>query len=87
MSYKIEFTKNGLKDYKLIQKSQYSHIAKKLLLILETDPYVPPYEPLIGNYKGLYSRRINIQHRLVYEINENTKTVKIRSMWTHYGDN
>lgn len=84
MNYKIEFTKNAAKDYQIIKKSPYAGKVKKLLLIIEENPYELPYEELTNNLKGIYSRRINKQHRLTYEINEITKTIKIRSMWTHY---
>ena len=84
MNYKIEFTKNALKDYVLVKKSPYNKKVKKLLVIIEQDPFKPPYEQLSGNMKGLYSRRINQEHRLVYEVNKENFFVKIRAMWTHY---
>ena len=84
MSYKIVFTKNAVKDYELVKKSPYAQKVKKLLLIIEQDPFKPPYEPLVGNMQGLYSRRINKEHRLVYEVNKETHEIKIRAMWTHY---
>ena len=87
MSYNIRFTKNALKDYELIKQSPYKKSVKDLLYILKDNPYIPPYEALIGNMHGLYSRRISKKHRLVYEINEETKTIKIRAMWGHYDDN
>ena len=54
---------------------------------MEKDPFAPPYEKLLGDFKGAYSRRINLQHRLVYMVLEEEKTVKIISMWGHYDDN
>lgn len=85
--YKIVFEKSALKDYEKILRSPYKKQIPVLFQILEENPYEPPYEKLSGNLFGLYSRRINIQHRLVYRIDEDTKTVVIFRMWTHYGDN
>ena len=87
MSYKIVFTRNAEKDYKIVSRSPYAKKVKELLSIVERNPYEPPIDELVGNMEGLISRRINLQHRFVYEVNEETHTVKIRSMWTHYGDN
>ena len=84
MSYNIELTRNGLKDYELVKKSPYNKKVKKLLSIIENDPFKPPVEALTGNMQGLYSRRITKEHRLVYEVNKEKQIVKIRSMWTHY---
>ena len=84
--YKIVFYKKAEKDLKLIRQSPLKKQLYNLLEVLETDPFAPPYEKLQGTLKGLYSRRINIQHRLVYEVNEETETVTIYSAWTHYGD-
>lgn len=84
MNYKIEWTKQGLKDYELIKKSPYYKKVKKLLSIIEVNPVEKPVEELQGNFKGLLSKRINDQHRLVYEVFEETKTIRIRSAWTHY---
>lgn len=85
--WKIIFTKQAQKDIDLVSKSKYKGKLFKLLQIISTDPYQPPVEKLIGNLEGMYSRRINIQHRLVYEILEDVNTIKILSAWTHYGDN
>lgn len=84
--YKIVFYKKAEKDLKLIRQSPLKKQLYNLLEALETDPFTPPYEKLQGSLKGFYSRRINIQHRLVYEVNEKTKTITIYSAWTHYGD-
>ncbi len=86
-NYKILILKSAEKD-----KDKISSIpalktkTERLIAILENDPYQnpPSYEKLIGNFKGLYSRRINRQHRLVYRVVEEEKTVIIVSMWTHY---
>lgn len=83
--YKIVFTKQAEKDYQKVLQSSYKSKVLRLLTVLEDDPLQPPLEKLVDQ-KAVYSRRINIQHRLVYEIVDET-TVKIIRMWTHYGDN
>lgn len=84
--YKLYFTKQAQKDAKKIGQSEHKKKVEYLLSILEHDPWinVPPYEKLIGNLQGTCSRRINIQHRLVYQIFEEEKAIKIIRMWTHY---
>ena len=84
--WQVKFTKEAEKDKKLLKAAGLSEKAKKLLNVLSVNPYqVPPsYEKLVGNLKGYYSRRINIQHRIVYRILDDTKTVVIHAMWTHY---
>lgn len=84
VSWKIVLTKQAAKDAKKIKASNLKAKAEKLIKILEHNPYTPPFEKLTGDLNGLYSRRINIQHRLVYEILEDQKIVKIVSLWTHY---
>lgn len=84
--YKIVYTKNSVKD---ISKLKSSNLDKKVLALIEVvknNPFQnpPPYEKLIGDLQDLYSRRINIKHRFVYQVYEKEKTVKIISMWTHY---
>ena len=72
---------------RLSRKIAYSGLksqAQALLKILQSNPYQPPYEKLVGNLAGYYSRRINIQHRLVYEIHEEQKIVRVLGMWSHY---
>lgn len=80
------FTKQAQKDARKIASSGLKSKAIELLHILEKDPFqsYPPFEKLIGDLSGAYSRRINIQHRLVYQVLEEQKTVKILRMWTHY---
>lgn len=84
--YKIFYTKVAIKHIQLLKAANLAKKAKSLIELLETNPYQnpPPYEKLVGNYKGLLSRRINVQHRLVYMVDEKEKTVKIVSMWSHY---
>ena len=86
MSYKIVFTKQAKKDLEKISASPLKSKAFRLLCVLEEDPMQPPYEKLV-DLDATYSRRINLQHRLVYQIYEDEKTIKIIRMWTHYGDN
>ena len=86
MSWKIVFTKHAIKDSKKIESSGLKPKVLKLLAIVHGNPYStpPPYEKLLGDLSGAYSRRINIQHRLVYQVLGDIKTVKIIRMWTHY---
>lgn len=85
MNYEILFTKQAEKDFEKVEVSQYKSKALRLLTTLENDPYTPPYEKLI-DLENTYSRRINVQHRLVYRIYEQEKKIVIIRMWTHYGD-
>ncbi len=87
MSWRLVFTKQAQKDAKKIAKSGLKPQANRLLDLLREDPYQnpPPYEKLMGDLCGAYSRRINIQHRLIYQILSDIKTVKIIRLWTHYG--
>ena len=87
--YNIKYSKKAVKDITNLRSAHLDKIAMRLIDILRENPYQnpPPFEKLVGNLKGLYSRRLNIQHRLVYEIREETKEVLIFSMWTHYRDN
>ena len=84
--YSIAYHKKALKDIPKLKSGKLDNKVKALLEILRENPYQspPPYEKLLGDLQGAYSRRINIQHRLVYEVIEDKKTVKIISMWSHY---
>ena len=86
MSWKLVFTKLAQKDAKNIAQAGLKSQANRLLDLLREDPYrnPPPYEKLIGDLSGAYSRRINIQHRLIYQILKDVHTVKVIRMWTHY---
>jgi len=86
VSWKIVYTKQAQKDAKKLAAAGLKPKAEKLLDILRTNPYQtpPPYEKLVGNLSGALSRRINIQHRLVYQVLKEQKTVKVIRMWTHY---
>ena len=82
----LVFTKQAQKDAKKIAQSDLKPNAERLLQIQKEDPYrsPPPYEKLLGDLSGAFSRRINVQHRLVYQILNDIKTVKVIRMWTHY---
>lgn len=84
--YKIEYHKKALKDIVKLKENNLDKKTKNLIEVLKVNPFQtpPPYEKLIGDLKGLYSRRINVQHRLVYKVNEQEKKVQILSLWTHY---
>ena len=86
MSWQLVFTKQAKKDAKKIAQAGFKPQTNRLLDLLREDPYTnpPPYEKLIGDLSGAYSRRINIQHRLIYQILGDINTVKIVRMWTHY---
>ena len=86
MNWRIVFTRHAQKDAKKIAQSNLKRKVEKLLALLEEDPfqYPPPFEKLVGDLEGAYSRRINIQHRLVYQVLDEEQTVKVLRMWTHY---
>ena len=86
VSWQLVFTKQAQKDAKKIALSGLKPQAERLLEIIKENPFnnPPPYEKLVGDLSGAYSRRINIRHRLVYEVLDNIKTIKIIWMWTHY---
>jgi Txe/YoeB family toxin of toxin-antitoxin system len=84
--WNLVYSKYALKDAKKLTTAGLKDKAQALLDILEVDPLPnpPPYEKLVGDLKGAYSRRINIQHRLVYEIFRKEKTIRVLRMWSHY---
>ncbi len=88
VEYKILYSKLALKDAKKLTSANLDKKAKELIEIIKKDPFQnpPPYEKLVGNLNGSYSRRINIQHRLVYEVREADKVIRISRMWSHYGE-
>ena len=87
MKWRVVFTTQARRDAKNLKRSGLQSKAQSLLDILVEDPYLKPpaYEKLVGDLSGAYSRRINIQHRLVYEILDDQRVVKVIRMWTHYG--
>lgn len=86
--YKVIYSKQALKDAKNLSSAGLDKKAKELIELIKNDPFQkpPPYEKLVGNLSGSYSRRINIKHRIVYEVREIDKVVRISRMWTHYGE-
>ena len=86
MTWTLHYTRQAQKDAKKLASSGLKSKAQQLLSILEIDPWQspPPFEKLVGDLSGAYSRRINIQHRLVYQVLEVEKAVKILRLWTHY---
>jgi toxin YoeB len=86
VSWEVVFAKQALKDAKKLAASGLKPKAQELLEVLAADPLQkpPPFEKLVGDLAGAYSRRINIQHRMVYEIFPNERVVRVLRMWTHY---
>jgi Txe/YoeB family toxin of toxin-antitoxin system len=86
VSWSVVFTRQAQKDARKIASSNLKPQVQRLLDILARDPFQnpPPCEKLIGDLAGAYSRRINIQHRLVYQVHETERTVRVLRMWTHY---
>lgn len=84
--YKIVFTKTAVRDITNLKAAHLDSKARALIDVIRENPYQSPpsYEKLAGDLKGLYSRRINLRHRLVYQVIEEAQTVKIVSLWTHY---
>ncbi len=86
MSWQIVFTRHAQKDARKLSAAGLRPKAEELLEVLKKNPFKqpPPFEKLIGDLSGAYSRRINIQHRLVYQVLKEIKTIKVIRMWTHY---
>ena len=84
--YIVKFHKKAIKEITKLKENKLDVKAKRLIEIIKENPYQnpPPYEKLVGDLKDLYSRRINIQHRIIYQVNEADKVVKIVSLWSHY---
>ena len=86
MTWRLVYTRLAEKDARRLAKSNLKEKALSLLKLLEEDPFQspPPFEKLVGDLSGAYSRRINIQHRLVYQVLAEERVVKVIRMWTHY---
>ena len=84
--WQLYYTKQAQKDARKLASSGLKNKAQELLTIIKADPYQnpPPYEKLVGDLSGVYSRRINIQHRLVYQVLEKEKSIKVLRLWSHY---
>lgn len=81
----VVYTPQAKKDADKVRSSPLAAKVKAMLAKLAEDPYHPPFETLVGDLRGAYSRRINIQHRLVYQVLDDQHVVKVLRMWTHYG--
>ena len=86
MSWRVIYTRHAQKDAKKLTESNLKQKTQNLLSLLEQDPFTSPpqFEKLVGDLEGAYSRRINIQHRLVYQVLREERIVKVLRMWTHY---
>ncbi len=86
VSWAIVYAKQAIKDAKKLDANGHKQKAQELLTLLANDPFQnpPPYEKLVGDLAGAYSRRINIQHRIVYEVFTEARTVRVLRLWTHY---
>jgi toxin YoeB len=86
VTWKLVYTKQAQKDAKKLASSGLKPKAQELLALIAEDPHrkPPPFEKLIGDLAGAYSRRINIQHRLVYQVLEDEKVIKVLRLWSHY---
>jgi Txe/YoeB family toxin of toxin-antitoxin system len=86
VSWRLVYTKTAQRDAKLLAQAGLKPKAERLLALLAQDPFASPprFEKLVGDLSGAYSRRINIQHRLVYQVLEEEKVVKVLRMWSHY---
>ncbi len=86
VSWKIVYTKHAVKDAKKLSQAGLQKKAKELLALIEKDPFSAslPYEKLVGDLTGAYSRRVNIKHRLVYQVLKRERVIKVLRMWTHY---
>jgi len=86
VKWQVVFARHALKDAQKLTAAGLKEKAQELIEVLGQDPFQnpPPFEKLVGDLEGAYSRRINIQHRLVYEVFKKEKTVRVLRMWTHY---
>lgn len=86
MNYELVYTNQAKKDAKKLKGSSLAPKARELLKVIGENPFAdpPPFEALIGDLKGAYSRRLNLQHRLVYQVYEEQRVVKVIRLWTHY---
>ena len=88
VNWSVQFHRNAVKDLELLKRAGLAGKAKALAELIQRDPFAnpPSYEKLSGDLQGCYSRRINIQHRFVYEVDQKRKIVRVLRMWSHYGD-
>ena len=88
MSWSVVYTRQACKDSRRIARVGLRSKVESLVAVLAANPFrtPPPYESLVGDLQGLYSRRINLVHRLVYEVHKDRRAVKVLRLWSHYGD-
>jgi Txe/YoeB family toxin of toxin-antitoxin system len=86
MVWKVEFSRKAIKDARKLKAAHLTQRVKQLIEVLKRNSYEPPYEKLSGNLQGYYSRRINVKHRLVYGTDDALQTIRVVSVWSHYGD-
>lgn len=88
VDWKVEFTKKAINDSQLLKRNHLDVKSKRILNIIKEDPYgtPPPFEKLKADLYGMYSRRINIKHRIVYSVDKNNKVIIVYGMFSHYGD-
>jgi Txe/YoeB family toxin of toxin-antitoxin system len=86
VNYELVYTKQAKKDAKKLKGSSLAQKAREVLKVIGENPFAdpPPFEALVGDLKGAYSRRLNLQHRLVYQVHEGQRVVKVIRLWTHY---
>lgn len=86
MSWEVRLSRRAVRDVELLRAANLAARARRLIEVLQENPFSnpPPYEKLVGDLQGCYSRRINRQHRLVYEVNQDARQVRVLRMWTHY---
>ena len=86
MTWRVVYSKHALKDARKLAASNLKQRAEEILVLLAEDPFrnPPPFERLLGDLRGACSRRLNIQHRIVYQVLEEERVVKVLRMWTHY---
>jgi len=86
VSWSVILSKQAIKDVEKLKRAGLAQSARELLVLLAEDPFatLPKYEKLVGNLQGFYSRRINIQHRLVYSIDKESRVIHVLRMWSHY---
>lgn len=86
MSWEVRLSRRAVRDVELLRAANLAARARRLIEVLQENPFSnpPPYEKLVGDLQGCYSRRINRQHRLVYEVDQDARQVRVLRMWTHY---
>lgn len=84
--WRVKYEKRVQKDLENLKKANLLENAKRLIKVLEQDPFLPKFEKLMGDLEGIFSRRINLKHRLLYKVQKKERIVIVLAMWSHYGD-